>query len=147
MPPQPAPSARALCQNCIRTGACSLCPSPSSSSPKHFHRGRGVSFRWSHIARETTNNLLWDRSRMKEWEYESAAETENTTGKSRGPRGKGGERERKKKSDTEKEEKKREEGESGRMHPGHDSRWCLKCFGGLFPLLSLLMSFLCSCVF
>lgn len=47
----------------------------------------------------------------------------------------------------EKEERKREEGESGRMHPGHDSRWCLKCFGGLFPLLSLLMSFLCSCVF
>ena len=38
-------------------------------------------------------------------------------------------------------------GEGGRMLPGHSSRWCLKCSGGLFPLLSLLMSFLCSCVF
>lgn len=44
---------------------------------------------------------------MKEWEYKSAAETENTTGKSRGPRGKGVERKKKKKSDTEKEERKR----------------------------------------
>lgn len=41
----------------------------------------------------------------------------------------------------------REMGGRGRMLPGHSSRWCLKCSGGLFPLLSLLMSFLCSCVF
>ncbi len=40
-----------------------------------------------------------------------------------------------------------EAGEGGRMLPGHSSRWCLKCSGGLFPVLSLLMSFLCSCVF
>lgn len=39
------------------------------------------------------------------------------------------------------------ERKSGWMLPGHSSRWCLKCSGGLFPLLSLLMSFLCSCVF
>lgn len=38
-------------------------------------------------------------------------------------------------------------GESGRMLPGYSSGRRLKCSGGLFPLLSLLMSFLCSCVF
>lgn len=44
-----------------------------------------------------------------------------------------------------KEEEKR--GEGGWMLPGHGARWCLKCSGVLFPLLSLLMSLLCSCVF
>lgn len=38
-------------------------------------------------------------------------------------------------------------GESGRTLPGYSSGRCLKRSGGLFPLLSLLMSFLCSCVF
>lgn len=48
---------------------------------------------------------------------------------------------------VEKERREGEVGKGGWMLPGHSSRWCLKCFGGLFPLLSLLMSFLCSCLF
>lgn len=65
----------------------------------------------------------------------------------------GGQKERRREDVTHEERKEGEEerageaGEGGRMLPGHSSRWCLKCSGGLFPLLSLLMSFLCSCVF
>lgn len=32
-------------------------------------------------------------------------------------------------------EEEEEADEGGRMLPGHSSRWCLKCFGGVFPFI------------
>lgn len=116
---------------------------PYSLSSEHFHGKGGSGSRTSPARQQTTH-----RGTVGEWKSTGSANRQSNAkhdwGRGGGGRQKG---RRRGKMWRGRGEGGGKAGEGGRMLPGHSSRWCLKCSGGLFPLLSLLMSFLCSCVF